>query len=85
MSPVKVSKPNCTVRFDETRSGSKDFDYRFTGKDSKLCLQYFMLLISCLENDVKKGTKTRNNSAHICLYMSYLEELCFSFHAFYNF
>ena len=56
--------------FDESRSGGKDFDYRFTGKDSRLFLQHFMLLISCLENDVKQGTRQEiilHIFAYICL------------------
>ncbi len=47
--------------FDETRCGGKDFEYRFTGKDSMLFLQSFMILISSLENDARGVKKLRLN------------------------
>ena len=56
--------------FDDTKAEGKEFDYRFTGKDSRLFLHNFMILISCLENDVKKGTRQEiilHILAYICL------------------
>ena len=44
------------VRWFNENKG-KEFDYRFTGKDSRLFLQNLMLLISSVENDVAKGTR----------------------------
>ena len=41
--------------FNENRG--KEFDYRFTGKDSRLFLQNFMLLISSVDSHVKKDTR----------------------------
>lgn len=63
--------------FDETRHGGKDFDYRLTGKDSRLFLQNFMLLISCLENDVKKGTR-EEVILHILAYICFNLRNCVS-------
>ena len=36
--------------FNEARSSGKEFDYRFTGKDSRLFLYNFMFLISVAED-----------------------------------
>ena len=41
--------------FNENRD--KEFDYRFTGKDSRSFLQNFMLLISSVDSYVKKDTR----------------------------
>jgi hypothetical protein len=56
--------------FNETKCEGKQFDYRFTGKDSRLFLQNFMFLIFCVENDVKKGSRQElilHVLAYICL------------------
>ena len=56
--------------FDDTKAEGKEFDYRYAGKDSRLFLHNFMILISCLENDVKKGTPQElilHILAYICL------------------
>jgi hypothetical protein len=56
--------------FNETKAEGKQFDYRFTGKDSRLFLQNFMFLISCVENDVKKVSREElilHVLAYICL------------------
>ncbi|CAB4015291.1 Hypothetical predicted protein, partial [Paramuricea clavata] len=39
--------------FDETNASGKEFDYRFTGKDSRLFLLNFMPLISVVESTAK--------------------------------
>jgi hypothetical protein len=41
--------------FDETNASGKEFDYRFTGKDSRLFLLNFMSLISVVESTAKLG------------------------------
>ena len=51
--------------FDESRSSGKVFDYRFTGKDSRLFLHNFMLLIS----SVDRHGKTSSNDLHIISYV----------------
>lgn len=38
-----------TKWFDDTKANGKSFDYRFTGKDSRLFLLHFMSLISAVE------------------------------------
>lgn len=56
--------------FNETKTAGKEFEYRFTGKDSRLFLQNFMLLISSVESDAKKGTREElilHILAYICL------------------
>lgn len=39
--------------FNETLGEGKEFDYRFTGKDSRLFLQNFMFIIDILESAAK--------------------------------
>ena len=39
--------------FNDTGGNGKDFDYRFTGKDSRMFLHNFMFLISILEGQAK--------------------------------
>lgn len=41
--------------FDETGGNSKDFDYRFTGKESRYFLLHFVVLISTIEPDAGPG------------------------------
>ena len=43
--------------FNETKLEGKEFDYRFTGKDSRLFLRNFMLLIVSVEESIQKGTR----------------------------
>jgi hypothetical protein len=51
-SKCKLSRlANQVIRwFNETKSAGREFDYRFTGKDSRLFLQNFMLLISSVQS-----------------------------------
>ena len=56
--------------FNETKAEGKEFDYRFTGKDSRLFLRNFMVLISSVEDSVRKGTREEvilHVLAYICL------------------
>ena len=49
---------NQVVRwFKETNGSGKEFDYRFTGRDSRYFVHNFMLLVSYLENAVKKDSQ----------------------------
>ena len=71
-SKCKLSRlANQVIRwFNETKSAGREFDYRFTGKDSQLFLQNFMLLISSVQSGVKKGTREElilHVLAYICL------------------
>ena len=36
--------------FNETKADGKDFEYRFTGRDSRIYLHYFMHLVASLES-----------------------------------
>ena len=57
--------------FNETKTGGKEFDYRFTGKDSRLFLRNFLFLVSSVGNDVRKGTREElilHVLAYICLF-----------------
>ena len=36
--------------FNETKAGGKDFEYRFTGRDSRMYLHHFMHLVASLES-----------------------------------
>jgi hypothetical protein len=56
--------------FNETKLEGKEFDYRFTGKDSRLFLRNFMLLIASVEESIQKGTRQEvifHVLAYICL------------------
>lgn len=80
-SPFKkyiVAMRNCNLSrlankitrwFDDTGANSKDFDYRFTGKDSRLFLLHFMALISPLEPSAGPGRPKTilHVIAYICL------------------
>ena len=49
---------NQVVRwFDEMKGSGREFDYRFTGRDSRYFLHNFMVLVSCLEKAVKKDSQ----------------------------
>ena len=61
--------------FEDTKAEGKEFDYRFTGKDSTLFLHNFMILISCLGNDEKKGTWQQNHFSYPCIYLSLFKGL----------
>ena len=59
-----------TKWFDETKANGKSFDYRFTGKDSRLFLLHFMSLISAIEcsaNALGRGATILHVIAYICL------------------
>ncbi len=86
--------------FNETGGKGKDFDYRFTGKDSRLFLHNFMFLIDVLEQVLTgMGKKVLHIHACLCLrecvslfsrvtisdkQVSRLEEQCTSFYRGYN-
>lgn len=56
--------------FNETKATGKEFDYRFTGRDSRFFLYNFMMLISCVECPAKKDTRQEailHVLAYICL------------------
>ena len=79
-SPFKryvISLRNCrlvrlankiTKWFNETNGSGKDFEYRFTGKDSRLFLLNFMSLISSVESNAKPGRE--KTFLHILAYVS---------------
>ena len=58
-----------TKWFDETKGNGKAFDYRFTGKDSRLFLLNFVLLISAVEPSAMHGREAKilQVLAYICL------------------
>ena len=59
-----------TKWFDETKANGKSFDYRFTGKDSRLFLLHFISLISAIEcsaNALGRGATILHVIAYICL------------------
>ena len=56
--------------FNETQAARKNFDYRFTGKDSRGFLHNFMFLNATAEPSVKHGTEehfTLHVLASLCL------------------
>ena len=55
--------------FDETKANGKQFEYRFTGKDSRLFLLHFMSLISAVESRANPGREVTilHVIAYICL------------------
>ena len=56
--------------FDESKRVSNNFDYRFTGKDSRCFLQNFMFLINAMRPFLKDGTSTCfkfHVLAYVCL------------------
>lgn len=55
--------------FDETKVNGKQFEYRFTGKDSRLFLLHFMSLISAVECKANPGKEVTilHVIAYICL------------------
>ena len=54
--------------FNETKGNGKEFDYRFTGKDSRMFLHNFMFLIDILEKD-STGMQSKHLHIHsfLCL------------------
>lgn len=67
-----------TKWFDKTKANGKSFDYRFTGKDSRLFLLHFMSMISAIEcsaNAHGRGATIPHVIAYICLCL----RDCFSF------
>lgn len=59
-----------TKWFDKTKANGKSFDYRFTGKDSRLFLLHFMSLISAIEcsaNAHGRGATILHVIACVCL------------------
>jgi hypothetical protein len=55
--------------FDDTKALGKNFDYRFTGKDSKMFLHNFMFLISAVISSAESGRETviLHVLSYICL------------------
>ena len=53
--------------FNDTCANGKDFDYRFTGKDSRMFLHNFLFLISTLEGQAK--SQQAKQIIHIHAYM----------------
>lgn len=53
--------------FDETLSTGKEFDYRFTGKDSRLFLHNFMLLIASVDPSGQNVSHDLHIMAYACL------------------
>ena len=55
--------------FDDTGGNNKDFNYRFTGKESRHFLLHFMTLISAVDSYAGPGRETTilNVIAYICL------------------
>ena len=58
-----------TKWFDDTKANGKSFDYRFTGKDSRLFLLHFMSLIAAVESRAIacRETTILHVIAYICL------------------
>ncbi len=55
--------------FNDTGANGKTFDYRFTGKDSRLFLQNFMYLIDTVEPCAKQDSR-KELIYHVLAYMS---------------
>ena len=53
--------------FDENGSSGKEFDYRFTRRDSRLFLHNFMFLISSVDRCGKTSSNDLHIMAYICL------------------
>lgn len=53
--------------FDESGGTGKDFDYRFTGRDSRLFLHNFMHLISSVERNGRTDSNDLHIMAYVCL------------------
>lgn len=55
--------------FNDTKGSGKDFQYRFTGQDSRMFIHNFMLIIDTLRQpgDSKKQSFTLHVFAYICL------------------
>lgn len=60
--------------FDDNRGKERSFDYRFTGRDSRMFVHNFMFLISCIDNsahiDLERDPKARSHLhalAFLCL------------------
>ena len=51
--------------FNETQANSKNFDYRFTGRESRFFLHNFMYLIDAVEPSAKPGSKSHLR----CMYL----------------
>ena len=64
--------------YDETKSLGKGFDYRFTGKDSRMFLHNFMILISSVVPCVV-ATDKHFFTLHIIAYLCLCLRDCFSF------
>jgi len=65
---VNTMKSKCSLsrlankvvkHFDEAGPDAKKFDYRFTGKDSRLFLHNFMYLVNVIEPGLQDGTKSK--------------------------
>ena len=55
-----------TKWFDDTKANGKSFDYRFTGKDSRLFLLQFMSLIAAVES---RASACRETTIHVIAYI----------------
>ena len=53
--------------YDDNGNGGKDFEYRFTGKDSRMFLHNFMFLIDLLEKSVPAKSEILHIHAYLCL------------------
>lgn len=63
--------------FNETGANGKAFDYRFTGKDSRLFLQNFMYLIDAVEPSAKQGSR-KEHTYHVLAYFCLTLRECVS-------
>jgi len=54
--------------FNDTKGSGKDFQYRFTGQDSRMYLQNFMLIIDSLRQECDSDKQTF--SLHVFVYIS---------------
>lgn len=66
-----------TKWFDDTKANGKSFDYRFTGKDSRLFLLHFMSLIAAVESRASAGRET--TILHVIAYICLCLRDCLSF------
>ena len=53
--------------YDDCASCGKDFEYRFTGKDSRMFLHNFMFLIDLLEKNASEKSEILHIHAYLCL------------------
>lgn len=63
--------------FNETQANGKNFDYRFTGRESRFFLYNFMYLIDAVEPLAKQGSK-RHFTLHVLAYFCITLRNCVS-------